>query len=276
MYPKDDAWGNFTTQWAYYPENSDILLEASLYRYRGYIYDYETGFYYLQSRYYNPYTCRFINGDGYVSTGQGIIGYNMYAYCGNNPVNRVDPAGLFWSELWSAFTQTLQQGSVYFAVAAGVSQLDSPAPGYADIAAGALLIAGVLVCAGIATYTAISDKHDAPISKVEEKDKVSPDPPDNGTIYYHVTTPENAAAIKSTGIMTGSKWEAGYVYAWKTKPNKYAIENSGAHMGVTISFKTNATFVMDTGITDSKVQMYGPVVSATPGPIVVRDVRIVG
>ena len=66
------------------------------------------------------------------------------------------------------------------------------------------------------------------------------------------------------------------MYAWKTPPGKYAIENSGAHLGLTISFKTNALFVMDTGITDPRVQMYGPVVSTMPGPIVVWDVQIVG
>ena len=76
--------------------------------------------------------------------------------------------------------------------------------------------------------------------------------------------------------MTGSSWEGGYVYAWRTKPDKYAIENSGAHFGVTISFKTNASFTRDTGIDDPAVAMYGPVVSATPGPIVVWDVNIVG
>ena len=55
-------------------------------RYRGYYYDTETGFYFLQSRYYDPQTHRFINADGYISTGQGILGYNMYAYCNNNPI----------------------------------------------------------------------------------------------------------------------------------------------------------------------------------------------
>ena len=46
--------------------------------------------YYLQSRYYDPVVCRFINADGCASTGQGLIGYNMFAYCGNNPVMYVD------------------------------------------------------------------------------------------------------------------------------------------------------------------------------------------
>ncbi len=65
-------------------------------RYRGYYYDTETGFYYLKSRYYDPEVGRFINADGYVSTGQGILGNNMFAYCGNNPVIRSDSSGEFW------------------------------------------------------------------------------------------------------------------------------------------------------------------------------------
>ncbi len=62
-------------------------------RYRGYYYDTETGFYYLQSRYYDPANCRFINADCYTSTEQGFLGYNMFAYCNNNVVNLVDPMG---------------------------------------------------------------------------------------------------------------------------------------------------------------------------------------
>ena len=65
-------------------------------RYRGYVYDPETALYYLQSRYYNPEIGRFINADVYVTTGQGFIGNNMFAYCGNNPVLRTDQAGKLW------------------------------------------------------------------------------------------------------------------------------------------------------------------------------------
>ena len=72
-------------------------------RYRGYYYDTETGLYYLQSRYYDPVVGRFINGDGYVSTGQGILGHNMFAYCGNNPISRKDHTGLFWEEIGNFF-----------------------------------------------------------------------------------------------------------------------------------------------------------------------------
>ena len=69
------------------------LAEINPLRYRGYYYDTETGFYYLQSRYYDPEICRFINADSYASTGQGFIGHNMFAYCLNNPVFFADESG---------------------------------------------------------------------------------------------------------------------------------------------------------------------------------------
>ena len=62
--------------------------------------DEETGFYYLQSRYYNPEVGRFISADVYLSTGQGVIGHNAYAYCGNNPIIRLDSTGNFWDTIF--------------------------------------------------------------------------------------------------------------------------------------------------------------------------------
>lgn len=62
-------------------------------RYRGYVYDTETEYYYLQSRYYDPEIGRFINADAFVSTGQGFVGYNMFVYCGNNSVRYSDSTG---------------------------------------------------------------------------------------------------------------------------------------------------------------------------------------
>ena len=56
----------------------------------------ETGFYATGTRYYDSEISRFINADGSVSTGQGILGNNMFAYCGNNPVNRKDMNGESW------------------------------------------------------------------------------------------------------------------------------------------------------------------------------------
>ena len=87
------------------------------FRYRGYVYDTETGWYYLQSRYYNPATRRFISADVLLSTGQGVLGHNAYAYCLNNPVNRVDDLGKTSSsdpykvflDLWNFVCEILEQ-----------------------------------------------------------------------------------------------------------------------------------------------------------------------
>ena len=85
-------------------------------RYRGYVYYNETGLYYLQSRYYDPITCRFINADGYVSTGAGLNGFNMFAYCNNNPVMCFDSSGdrpIFAS---SVAEETDEQRMISFAI----------------------------------------------------------------------------------------------------------------------------------------------------------------
>ena len=82
-----DAWGNILA-------SSGSMAEKNPLRYRGYYYDSETGFYYLQSRYYDPATRRFINADVYASTDSSdAVSCNMFAYCGNNPVIYDDENG---------------------------------------------------------------------------------------------------------------------------------------------------------------------------------------
>ena len=73
-----DAWGNFTESVNTSDPGALAALALNPFRYRGYVYDYETGFYYLQSRYYDPETGRFISADSYVSTGTGLLGCNMF------------------------------------------------------------------------------------------------------------------------------------------------------------------------------------------------------
>ena len=89
-----DAWGKLM-------ELKDTTANSvgtqNPFRYRGYYYDAETGLYYLQSRYYDPEVGRFINADGQLN--EGVLGYNMFAYCENNPVMRDDPTGHFWGVL---------------------------------------------------------------------------------------------------------------------------------------------------------------------------------
>ena len=63
------------------------------FRWRGYVYDVETNLYYLRSRYYSPPWHRFINADSTLGKPGSLLGHNVFAYCKNNPVNRVDKGG---------------------------------------------------------------------------------------------------------------------------------------------------------------------------------------
>ena len=191
-----DSWGRVVTT------SGTLATTLGLdqpFRYRGYVYDTETGWYYLQSRYYSPETCRFISADVLLSTGQGVLGHNSFAYCGNNSLNRVDSAGQFWEELWGAFAQTIQQASGYFVVAAGVSQIDTPVPGPADVVAGFLLIGGVIACAVIATYRTITASAPAisiPRAEVREDSIAIPKDPDNSVPF-----PEDPNTFNPFGLV---------------------------------------------------------------------------
>ena len=95
------------------------LANINPFRYRGYVYDSETGLYYLKSRYYDPVTGRFLNADMYCDTQSNIFGTNMFAYCNNNWVNQIDPEGTdaYWVQFGNAVngmghTSLLLQDSV--------------------------------------------------------------------------------------------------------------------------------------------------------------------
>lgn len=77
---------------------ANSLGELNPLRYRGYIYDNETGLYYLRSRYYDPEKCRFISPDIHSSVTQSndLANKNLYSYCDNNPNSRIDENGCAW------------------------------------------------------------------------------------------------------------------------------------------------------------------------------------
>ena len=86
-----DAWGKIINE-----TEDNAIAGLNPFRYRGYIYDPETELYYLQSRYYDPLTGRFLNADDpdYTDTYSGSpLSTNMFAYCENNPVSGYDPTG---------------------------------------------------------------------------------------------------------------------------------------------------------------------------------------
>ena len=95
-----DAWGNMLY---HYGSHVDDIGKYNPFRYCGYVYDTETGLYYLSSRYYNPVWERFINADTAdvlgASPDKANWDKNLFAYCDNNPVNRQDNGGEAWQDV---------------------------------------------------------------------------------------------------------------------------------------------------------------------------------
>lgn len=95
-----DEWGKLLNVYIVNEDNTEQIeaANANPLRYRGYYYDNETGYYYLQSRYYDASICRFINADIFeiASITKNIVaGTNLFSYCNNNPINYIDPNGTF-------------------------------------------------------------------------------------------------------------------------------------------------------------------------------------
>ena len=85
-----DAWGNFTAT------GNLTVAYANPFRYRSYYYDTESHLYYLQSRYYDDLTGRFLNADEFIYIfNNGLSMPSLFAYSNNNPVNYVDNEGNF-------------------------------------------------------------------------------------------------------------------------------------------------------------------------------------
>ena len=150
-----DAWGNHKV---YNANGSEIGAEVlnigniNPIRYRGYYWDKEFGLYYLQSRYYDPALGRFISADGisYLDP-ESIIGFNLYAYCDNNPVMNVDPNGT-WD--WSRFGR----GVAVVAAAALAIGITVATFGTGSVVGG-IIIAGTIGAAGsVFSQTVIEGK----------------------------------------------------------------------------------------------------------------------
>lgn len=111
-----DPWGRVTGA-------TGTMASINPLRYRGYYYDTESKLYYLNSRYYDPAICRFINADQaeYAELSAGSVeDTNLFAYCGNDPVNRVDDSGEIWH---------IVAGAVFGAVISGILAVTEGASG---------------------------------------------------------------------------------------------------------------------------------------------------
>ncbi len=145
------------------------------FRYRGYYYDTETGYYYLNSRYYDPVTGRFLNADTtsvLTATPMALTDKNLYAYCDNNPVMRVDDGGEFWHIAIGAVI-----GAAVGAVAKVITNVAtgqdwSDGVGLAALsgaASGALAATGVCMVGSIVGNAVISGASNAANQVIENK-----------------------------------------------------------------------------------------------------------
>ena len=157
---------------------------------------------------------RFINADVYVSTGQGLLGYNMFSYCGNNPVMGYDPTGCWnWGGFWAGVAITVVGVAV---IAATIASAGAAAPLAAAAISAVGTAVGVSVTAtGVVTsYAAATetpmvvdtsfsngdthDKHGYSIVIDFDSDSVSFD-----TYYHYGKTKSGYSAAYGVGFVYG-------------------------------------------------------------------------
>ena len=142
-----DPWGKIIS-------SSGALAEVNPLRYRGYYYDSETGFYYVSSRYYDPEIGRWINADNQIAgIGGEVLGYNLFAYCMNNPVNMSDPSG-YWPKWTTKLVAAVAVVAVVAVVAAVTVATAGAGTAIAAVAVGAAKGAAIGFAVGAATGAA--------------------------------------------------------------------------------------------------------------------------
>ena len=117
----------------------------------------ETKLYYLETRYYDPHLGRFLNPDSlaYLGDGEDLNNYNLFAYCGNNPVMGYDPSGTTdWSSIGLG---ALFLGIGLFAVGVGASVLTCGVATPAMM----LLAGGTIVAGAVTAVNGISELGEA-------------------------------------------------------------------------------------------------------------------
>ena len=145
---------------------AETVGKANPFRYRGYYYDSETELYYLNSRYYDPETGRFINLDNQLSSNDPT-GLNTFAYCGNNPINRADPTGEAWWHwaLGAAIVAACAAATVITAggFAAGMAAVAAVSSGVAASSVASTVAAGAFISSAMTFGASVA--HAASTSK---------------------------------------------------------------------------------------------------------------
>ncbi|MBQ8183746.1 MAG: RHS repeat-associated core domain-containing protein, partial [Clostridia bacterium] len=183
-------------------------------RYRGYYYDTETGFYYLQSRYYCPKIGRFLNADVQLNGQEGLTGYNLFQYCGSNPIIRSDKSGTKYTSSYERTTNESANSLLGIFVT---------------------LVITWAVCNLFSTTASTATTYYAPsisIPKVEKKEKSivcdTPKKSDEPVIFPvdpHAFNPNGLIKVPRTGTKNGAliSWmdplTKTEVFRWDENPN---------------------------------------------------------
>ena len=147
-----DAWG--APLWCT-GELAETLGKVQPFRYRGYVYDEETGLYYLRSRYYNAQWGRFVNADAEIAVEAKLWDAKLFLYCANNPVRYTDDGGNSFWDVLADCGKALLVAAVVVAVVAVVIAATGGGGGFALAAAGGEIISGAAV-ADAAMTTAVA------------------------------------------------------------------------------------------------------------------------
>jgi RHS repeat-associated protein len=236
-----DAWGNHTV-------TLDVngIGTINPFRYRGYYFDVETGLYYLQTRYYDPATGRFLNADRYVSKGLDIKNTNLFSYCGNNPVLRIDASGQFWEEIWDFALEAIKQigqalGIVApaYAGAAITTMIDGPFP-IADCVAGVAVVVVTTGAIAYGTYQAVKYISIPRVTTKEKTIEITQAPPEDIVVYRWPK--------KGTMIVTFT-------------PSKRDVDNPNSGLSFSTEYKVGSA-----ATTIGRLNMTGVVLAIIDGP----------
>ena len=172
--PWGEAWGVSGTL-------ASTLGDLNPFRYRGYVYDAETGLYYLNSRYYNPTWGRFINADEYLSAGENLLSTNVFAYCYCDPINLKDPNGNIAGAAL-IFTDLSAELIASIAAALGVT---------------VIWVVGIILIVGVAElYSYVVRQADDSSFKDKTLSDVRPHIPDRSKVYQIAYINEQGSLIR--------------------------------------------------------------------------------
>ena len=188
-----DDWGNVLTVTD--ANNKSItdknhIANLNPFRYRSYYYDSESGLYYLMSRYYDPVTHRFLNADGYLQAGEDILDVNMFAYCVNNPVCRIDSKGNSWWGIALACFATV-------AVCA-VAVVAAPVIATAAVGVGIAATASSVITASVGVYAGVKHISQSTSNSKSSSSKSYDALPRNHTVYGLVDSNGNTQYVGRT------------------------------------------------------------------------------